>query len=76
MARWDQGGGCACGVSAICDCNHNRQSDGSRPRKEPSKITLTDLEKARQALDKAFVGIAREQKQQLITEAYNKLFKE
>jgi len=30
MAKYDQGGGCACGLNAVCDCGANAQSDGSR----------------------------------------------
>lgn len=44
MATWDFGGGCACGVSKVCDCKHNKQSDGSVARPEEKKTyTMKDI---------------------------------
>ncbi len=31
MAKYDFGGGCACGLQKVCDCKHNSQRDGSKP---------------------------------------------
>jgi len=40
MAKYDQGGGCACGLQEVCDCESNLQSDGSSPRVTDTPRTL------------------------------------
>ena len=44
MAKYDQGGGCACGLKRICDCGSG-QADGTRvsvPKVERSVIEIIE----------------------------------
>lgn len=52
MAKYDQGGGCACGLSKVCDCKSNTQMDGTRARDEAGlPITGTNLKVAHKVFE-------------------------
>lgn len=51
MAKYDQGGGCACGLVRVCDCKANMQADGTRARPDDPKPDWTPdwfIEKSRE----------------------------
>lgn len=42
MAKYDQGGGCACGLQRVCDCGAG-QADGAAPSVSGGKRRVVDL---------------------------------